>query len=118
MRGSPDIAVAPLIRATSLRHAQAVTVILRALREAPSVSKDDRPRSPAGGLMLKPAGTRSKTAKRRRMPALDILADRRAFCLGQERRDAFMAVLSMPPKSNRRLRNLLARRPAWERSTS
>ena len=47
--------------------------------------------------------------------ALDTLADRRVFQLDEKRWDAFMAVLSAPPKNNPRLRKLLARKPAWEK---
>jgi uncharacterized protein (DUF1778 family) len=45
--------------------------------------------------------------------ALDALADRRVFQLDQKRWDAFM--LATPPKSNAKLRKLLARKPAWEK---
>jgi len=47
--------------------------------------------------------------------ALDTLADRRVFLLDGKRWDAFMAALARPPRSNPRLRKLLARKPAWER---
>ena len=47
--------------------------------------------------------------------ALDTLADRRVFQLDEKRWDAFLAALAAPPKSNPRLRKLLARRPAWEK---
>jgi uncharacterized protein (DUF1778 family) len=46
--------------------------------------------------------------------AFDALADRRVFQLDQKRWDAFMKALVQPPKSNPRLRKLLARKPAWE----
>jgi uncharacterized protein (DUF1778 family) len=47
--------------------------------------------------------------------ALDTLADRRVFQLDQKRWDAFMSALAAPPRSNPRLRKLLARKPAWEK---
>ena len=47
--------------------------------------------------------------------AVDTLADRRVFQLDEKRWNAFMAALSAPPKDNPRLRELLARKPAWER---
>jgi uncharacterized protein (DUF1778 family) len=47
--------------------------------------------------------------------ALDTLADRRVFQLDQKSWDAFMAALAAPPKSNPKLRKLLARKPAWEK---
>jgi uncharacterized protein (DUF1778 family) len=47
--------------------------------------------------------------------ALDTLADRRVFQLDQKRWEAFMVALSAPPKSNAKLRKLLARKPAWEK---
>lgn len=47
--------------------------------------------------------------------ALDTLADRRVFQLGEKQWDAFMKALSKPPKDNPRLRKLLARKPAWEK---
>jgi uncharacterized protein (DUF1778 family) len=47
--------------------------------------------------------------------AFDALADRRLFQLDDARWNAFMTALDTPPKSNPRLRKLLARKPAWER---
>jgi len=47
--------------------------------------------------------------------AFDKLADRRVFQLDEKRWDAFMAALAAPPKSNPRLRKLLARRRTWEK---
>jgi uncharacterized protein (DUF1778 family) len=47
--------------------------------------------------------------------ALDALADRRVFQLDDKRWKAFMAALAAPPRSNPRLRKLLARKPAWEK---
>lgn len=47
--------------------------------------------------------------------AFDTLADRRVFQLDEKRWNAFMAALATPPKSNPRLKKLLARKPAWER---
>jgi uncharacterized protein (DUF1778 family) len=47
--------------------------------------------------------------------ALDTLADRRVFQLGEKQWDEFMTALSKPPKDNPRLRKLLARKPAWEK---
>jgi uncharacterized protein (DUF1778 family) len=46
--------------------------------------------------------------------ALDTLADRRVFQLGDNRWNAFMAALAAPPKTNPELRKLLARKAAWE----
>jgi len=47
--------------------------------------------------------------------AFDTLADRRVFQLDQKRWNAFMAALAAPPRTNPRLRKLLARKPAWDR---
>src|ERR1043166_3952156 len=47
--------------------------------------------------------------------ALNTLADRRVFHLDDRRGQAFMAALAAPPRSNPRLRKLLARKPAWEK---
>jgi uncharacterized protein (DUF1778 family) len=47
--------------------------------------------------------------------AFDALADRRTFELDEKRWKEFMAALGAPPKDNPRLRELLARKPAWER---
>jgi uncharacterized protein (DUF1778 family) len=47
--------------------------------------------------------------------ALNTLADRRVFQLGEKQWNEFMAALARPPKSNPRLRKLLARKPAWDR---
>jgi uncharacterized protein (DUF1778 family) len=47
--------------------------------------------------------------------AFDTLADRRVFQLDEKRWDAFVAALAAPPKSNPKLRKLLARKPAWEK---
>jgi len=46
--------------------------------------------------------------------AFDTLADRRVFQVDEKRWAQFMAELSTPPKSNPRLRKLLARKPAWK----
>jgi len=46
--------------------------------------------------------------------AFDTLADRRIFQLDQKRWDAFQHALAKPPRTNPRLRKLLARRPAWK----
>ena len=45
--------------------------------------------------------------------ALDTLADRRVFHLGEKRWAKFMRELATPAKKNPRLRKLLARRAAW-----
>jgi uncharacterized protein (DUF1778 family) len=47
--------------------------------------------------------------------AFDTLADRRVFQLDEKRWKAFMSALAVPPKSNPKLRKLLARKPAWEK---
>jgi uncharacterized protein (DUF1778 family) len=47
--------------------------------------------------------------------AVDTLADRRVFQIDKKRWDAFMAALARPPKSNPKLRKLLARKPAWDK---
>src|SRR5260221_5890926 len=47
--------------------------------------------------------------------AVATLADRRVFQLDQKRWNAFLAALAAPPKSNPKLRKLLARKPAWEK---
>jgi uncharacterized protein (DUF1778 family) len=47
--------------------------------------------------------------------AHDTLADRRTFILDERQWDAFTAALDAPPADNPRLRELLARKPAWER---
>ena len=46
--------------------------------------------------------------------AHDTLADRRMFVLDEKQWDEFMAALNAPPADNPRLRELLARKPAWE----
>jgi uncharacterized protein (DUF1778 family) len=46
--------------------------------------------------------------------ALDAVEHRRVFQLDDNRWSAFMAALAIPPKTNPRLRKLLARRAAWE----
>jgi uncharacterized protein (DUF1778 family) len=46
--------------------------------------------------------------------AFETLADRRTFVLDDDRWQAFMAELDRPPADNPRLRQLLARKPAWE----
>ena len=47
--------------------------------------------------------------------AFDTLADRRVLRLDDASWKAFMSALDAAPKSNPRLRKLLARKPAWER---
>jgi uncharacterized protein (DUF1778 family) len=47
--------------------------------------------------------------------AFDTLAYRRVLRVDDASWKAFMAALDAPPKSNPRLRKLLARKPAWER---
>jgi uncharacterized protein (DUF1778 family) len=47
--------------------------------------------------------------------AVDTLADRRVFQLDKKRWDAFVAALATSPKSNPKLRKLLARKPAWDK---
>ncbi len=46
--------------------------------------------------------------------AHDTLADRRMFILDERQWDEFTAALNAPPSDNPRLRELLARKPAWE----
>jgi uncharacterized protein (DUF1778 family) len=46
--------------------------------------------------------------------ALDTLADRRVLQLDDKRWNAFMAALAAPPKTDPKLRKLLARKAAWE----
>jgi uncharacterized protein (DUF1778 family) len=46
--------------------------------------------------------------------AWDTLADRRVFHLNNKRWNAFMTALAAPPKTNPKLRKLLARKTAWE----
>jgi len=46
--------------------------------------------------------------------AFDTLADRRVFQIDEKRWAQFMAELAAPPRSNPRLRKLLARKPAWK----
>ena len=46
--------------------------------------------------------------------AFDTLADRRVFQIDEKRWAQFMAELASPPRSNPRLRKLLARKPAWK----
>jgi uncharacterized protein (DUF1778 family) len=48
--------------------------------------------------------------------AVDTLADRRVFVLDEARWKAFLAELDRPPADNPRLRELLARKPAWQRN--
>jgi uncharacterized protein (DUF1778 family) len=45
--------------------------------------------------------------------AMDALADRRVFQLGEAQWDEFMAALASPPKDNPGLRSLLAHKPDW-----
>ena len=47
--------------------------------------------------------------------AFDMLADRRAFHLDAAQWDEFLAALDAPVGENAALRQLLARKPAWER---
>ena len=47
--------------------------------------------------------------------AFNTLADRRVFELDEKKWNEFMAALAMPPKKNPRLRELLTRKPMWER---
>ena len=49
------------------------------------------------------------------MAAFDTLADRRAFHLDAAQWDEFVAALDAPVAENPALRQLLARKPAWER---
>jgi uncharacterized protein (DUF1778 family) len=46
--------------------------------------------------------------------AHDTLADRRLFVLDERQWNEFNAALEAPPADNPRLRELLARKPAWE----
>lgn len=46
--------------------------------------------------------------------AAETLADRRSFVLDDASWQQFMAELDRPPADNPRLRQLLARKPAWE----
>jgi len=46
--------------------------------------------------------------------AFDTLADRRTFVLDETQWAEFMALLDAPPAANPRLRQLLARKSAWE----
>jgi uncharacterized protein (DUF1778 family) len=50
-----------------------------------------------------------------RQAAEDAVLDQRLFILEPEHWDAFVAALDAPPKPNKRLAALLARRPAWEK---
>jgi len=47
--------------------------------------------------------------------AVDTLADRRTFLLDDKRWHAFVAALDTPPADNPGLRDLLQRKPAWEK---
>ena len=47
--------------------------------------------------------------------ALNTLADRRVFQLGEKQWNEFMTALAKPPKNNPRLRKLLSRKPAWDK---
>ena len=53
-----------------------------------------------------------ETAKRE---AQTVLADQTVFYLDAKQWKAFMAALDAPPKDNPGLRELLARKPLWER---
>jgi uncharacterized protein (DUF1778 family) len=46
--------------------------------------------------------------------ASDTRANHRLFQLDDKRWNAFMAALAAPPKTNSKLRKLLARKTAWE----
>jgi uncharacterized protein (DUF1778 family) len=47
--------------------------------------------------------------------ALNMLADRRVFQVGEKQWQEFMTALAKPPRDNPQLRKLLARKPAWEK---
>ena len=46
--------------------------------------------------------------------AENVLLDRRYFTLSEEQFEAFTALLDSPPKTNERLRELLATKAPWE----
>lgn len=47
--------------------------------------------------------------------AEDTVLDQRLFLLDQDQWDEFVAALNAPPRPNKRLLALLARKPAWEK---
>ena len=50
-----------------------------------------------------------------RRQAIDVLLDRRMFSLDPAGYDAFTQALDNPPEPGRKLRALMARKPAWEK---
>ena len=50
-----------------------------------------------------------------RREAQTVLADQTHFVLDAKQWDAFMAALDAPPKDNPRLRELMSRKPIWEK---
>jgi uncharacterized protein (DUF1778 family) len=51
-----------------------------------------------------------------RRQAIDVLLDQRLFRLDAERYDAFMQALDNPPAPGPKLRSLLRRVPAWQKT--
>jgi uncharacterized protein (DUF1778 family) len=50
-----------------------------------------------------------------RRQAEEAILDQRVFFLDDKADAAFLAILDAPPKPNKALRALMARKPAWER---
>jgi uncharacterized protein (DUF1778 family) len=50
-----------------------------------------------------------------RKDAIDTLLDRRVFVLGNDQYAAFVRALEAPPVPNEKLKNLLRRKPQWEK---
>lgn len=88
------------------------------------VRKDDviRIRAPAGtkAMLNRAAALRGQklsefmldSARRR---AEEAILDQRVFFLDDKAHAAFLKILDAPPKPNKALRALMARKPAWQR---
>ena len=50
-----------------------------------------------------------------RRQAEEAILDQRVFFLDAKAHEAFLAMLDAPPKPNKALRALMARKPAWQR---
>ena len=50
-----------------------------------------------------------------RREAEETILDQRVFVLSDEKWDELMAILDAPPAPNEKLRELMRRKPAWER---
>ncbi len=110
----------PLVLTTYGRYSVPATVETMAkTSEARSQRVDLRMTPSAKRTLQRAAAVRNKTVTEFLLDcglnaAFDTLSDRRVFQLDQKRWDAFQDALAKPPRTNPRLRKLLARRPAWQ----